>query len=202
MGIGVAISTQLQRTECPPANEALFQFFLQRSGLFSDVTINKRNGILDCSSRGSRAMLRNSMLLLYHPSRPDSTVFLHQLRKGPSKELRLETHFGWIAKARGFRNYFASKLFRLAYILRLQGMAPKWFTVSVKYAEQSQANPWTPTGSKNVLSAVLLRYGNFATGPLKHLTRTANWTVYAEAQKNFRVNPKLEVLDAKIATEP
>lgn len=124
LGIGCAISTMLERVECPPADEVLFEYYFHRTGTFDDVEQSTRKDPGSQFSDSLRSSRRKPVLMLFHPSKPDGALCLHHLRSGPYGR-RLETHAVWSAKRPGSRNQFVAVLMRLSYILRLQGMSLK-----------------------------------------------------------------------------
>lgn len=114
MGIGLTISTILESESCPPANEELFQFYFDAAHLVQQFGKYTQHDTL-------RSQLEKPILALFHPTKPDGSLLLNELKHATRPGRRLETHAFWAAYRPSTRYAFASWLFRLSYILRLQG---------------------------------------------------------------------------------
>lgn len=139
LGIGCAISSILEGPTCPPADENLFQFYFDRTEIFDN------GGTI-------RSMLRKSVLMLYHPTKPDGTGLLREIKTKDVPQRHLSTHAVWSANSPATTRAFASWMIRLSYISRLQGLLT-WCILQKDGTDISQATRLMQTGSMIVCHA-------------------------------------------------
>lgn len=147
IGIGCYISRTLELSGCPPADEELFQYYFERTGLFEEYTTRIRQTRAFPSS--FRSAQRKHLLMLFHPSKPDAEPLLHLFRNG-SPAHRLENQPAWRAKNPSAAKTFATVLLRASYILRLKGMSSMALITAETHSNISQGTRSMRTGSKNV----------------------------------------------------